>query len=89
MAKLTATRLLLENEEELIVLSVEAPGAEPPSTLTAAETEIFELLRRGWSNRRIAEHRGTSLPTVAKQARSIYHKLGVDGRIDLALRWPV
>lgn len=72
----------LGEELELFVVSV---PREPPrqAALTAAEREVYELLVAGLSNAEIAAARSRAIRTVANQARAIYRKLGVRGRVEL------
>ncbi|MHB8417534.1 MAG: response regulator transcription factor [Myxococcales bacterium] len=66
---------------------VEELGAgAAPGSVTPAEREVACLLCRGASNQAIAAQRGTSLRTVANQVSSLMRKLGVDSRVQLALR---
>jgi len=53
-------------------------------TLTAAEREIAMLLLQGLGHKQIAATRDTSERTVREQARSVYHKAGLQGRSELA-----
>lgn len=48
--------------------------------LSEAERAVLALLRQGASNRAIAEHRGTSERTVAKQVSALLRKTGADSR---------
>jgi DNA-binding NarL/FixJ family response regulator len=64
------------------------------SSLTAAETEVAQLLVEGYSKRWIAQSRGTALHTVTTQAHSIFAKTGSTGRYALirkivGLTWPL
>jgi DNA-binding NarL/FixJ family response regulator len=52
--------------------------------LTAREREIALLICRGRGNREIAEELFTSIHTVKHQVTSIFQKLGVRNRIQLA-----
>ena len=56
----------------------------PEECLTQAETEVARAAVDGLSNREIAEQRGTAARTVAVQLRSIYRKIGIASRTDLA-----
>jgi DNA-binding NarL/FixJ family response regulator len=67
---------------EVIVVSVPGGPAESPR-LSAAEQDVFELLRDGYSDVRIAELRGTAPRTVHKQVHAIFGKLGVSSRHEL------
>ncbi|RZQ63921.1 helix-turn-helix domain-containing protein [Amycolatopsis suaedae] len=58
--------------------------------LTAQERKIAELARAGLSNRRIAESQNLTLRTIEFHLSSVYRKLGISGRRDLAaLRTPL
>jgi DNA-binding CsgD family transcriptional regulator len=52
--------------------------------LTGAELEVAAALIEGASNQRIAGARGFSVRTVANQVASIFRKLGVRSRGELA-----
>jgi DNA-binding NarL/FixJ family response regulator len=54
------------------------------SPLTAREAEVLELLQDGRTNSEIAERLAIGIETVRTHARSIYRKLGVASRRDLA-----
>lgn len=67
-----------------------AAGGAPNSglaALTEAERRVADLAAAGWSNRRIADRRGVRPHTVANQLTSVYRKLGVRDRFELARRW--
>lgn len=69
--------------ERLLVISVPLP--EPPiNTLSEAEGEIARAVIAGQSNGQIAAARGRSARTIANQLASIYRKLGVGSRAELA-----
>ena len=55
-------------------------GAE----LTPREAEVLELLQDDWSNSQIGERLSIGIETVRTHARSIYRKLGISSRRDLA-----
>lgn len=65
-------------------LVYETPEATDFDCLTDAERDVVDGVLRGWSNTRIGEGRGTSARTVANQLASVYRKLGVSGRGELA-----
>lgn len=73
-------------DERIDVLAVDVvpPPASAIATLTTAEREVAEHVARGWSNARIAELRGVSVSTIAKQVQTIFDRLGVDNRSQLA-----
>ena len=52
--------------------------------LTAAEEEVVALVLEGLSNAGIARRRRTRQRTVANQLASIFRKLGVSSRSELA-----
>ena len=52
--------------------------------LTAAEREVAALALRGLSNRDIAVRRGARERTVANQLASVFRKLGISSRSELA-----
>jgi DNA-binding NarL/FixJ family response regulator len=54
--------------------------------LTARETEVLELLQDACTNSEIAETLSIGVETVRTHARSIYRKLGVPSRRELARR---
>ena len=54
------------------------------ASLTARESEVLELLQDGCTNAEIAERLEVGIETVRTHARSIYRKLGVASRRDLA-----
>ncbi|CAN5767663.1 hypothetical protein BH11MYX4_BH11MYX4_35440 [soil metagenome] len=56
------------------------------SSLTQAERSVTAGLLNGHDNARIARERGTSVRTVANQVASIFRKLGVSSRGELAAR---
>jgi len=62
---------------------VERLGAEG-SELTAREAEVLELLQDGHTNSEIAQELAIGIETVRTHARSIYRKLGVPSRRELA-----
>ncbi len=70
--------------DEYLVISYELDDPEPSESLTPAERDVALGLLRGWSVSRIAKARSTSRRTIANQAQSIYRKLGVTSRLELA-----
>lgn len=54
--------------------------------LTAAENEVLALVLDGHDNGAIAEARATSPRTTANQVASIFRKLGVASRAELAAK---
>jgi DNA-binding NarL/FixJ family response regulator len=67
-----------------VVLPVEALGLDP--RLTSAERQVVAGVLNGRTNAAIASARRTSRRTVANQLASIYRKLGVSSRWELAAR---
>ncbi len=65
----------------------EPPASSPVPRLTPAERDVASALLRGLSNDAIAVHRGSAPRTVANQIASLYRKLGVRSRAELAARW--
>lgn len=72
--------------ERLAVLSLPLASSADLSALTAAERDVAERASAGASNRAIARARGTSERTVANQLASIFDKLGVGSRAELAAK---
>ncbi|WP_437554431.1 LuxR C-terminal-related transcriptional regulator [Sorangium sp. So ce367] len=59
-------------------------SSAPAATLTPAERDVLELLRRGLTNAEIARLRERSSRTVANQVASVLHKCGAPSRRALA-----
>lgn len=72
--------------ERLAVISLPLAPSADLSVLTAAERDVAEQAITGASNRAIARARGTSERTVANQLASIFDKLGVGSRAELAAK---
>lgn len=66
------------------LMVVSRPYGVDPSTLSPAEQEVARFMVAGMTNAEIAAARGTSVRTVANQARAIFAKLGVSGRREIA-----
>ena len=49
--------------------------------LTPRETEVLSLMVGGYSNKEIASGLGVSIETIKSQTKSIFDKLGVEGRV--------
>ncbi|WAS96648.1 helix-turn-helix transcriptional regulator [Nannocystis punicea] len=71
-------------EDRLRVLAVDVSVGDPDSVLTPSEREVANGVARGLRNAQIASARGVAPSTVAKQLQTIYAKLGVDNRSQLA-----
>ena len=52
--------------------------------LTEAETDVASLMLLGMSNAEIGQRRATSARTVANQVASLFRKLGIVSRSELA-----
>lgn len=61
-----------------------APVPPMPPQLSPSEQDVVRLLLAGESNAEIGESRKTSTKTAANQLHSIYRKLGVHSREELA-----
>jgi DNA-binding CsgD family transcriptional regulator len=68
----------------LVILSVPISRELALDGLTAAESEVARLVLEGLSNRQIAKQRAIALSTVRKHLETIYRKLGVRSRSELA-----
>ena len=62
--------------------TTETVFAEP---LTSRERQVAAAVARGLRNKQIAEELGISAETVKRHLASIYGKLGVRGRLALAI----
>ncbi|HYQ42061.1 MAG TPA: helix-turn-helix transcriptional regulator [Polyangiaceae bacterium] len=60
-------------------------SSQAKAALTPAEAQIFQLLRAGASYEEIADKRGCSRHTVAKQITSLLRKLETTSRRELEL----
>ncbi len=60
------------------------PMPAPIAALPAALAHVASLAIDGLDNAAIARARGTSVRTVAKQLETIYRRLGIGSRIELA-----
>lgn len=75
---------LRDGDLELLIFDVEDEPLDLSGLLTEAEKAVLELLLDGRSNQEIADLRSVSYKTVANQLRSIYTKLAVASRCELA-----
>jgi DNA-binding NarL/FixJ family response regulator len=57
---------------------------DPVSELTIQERKIYAFLKEGKSNKEIADECAVSVSTVKSHVNSIYSKLGVKSRKDIA-----
>ena len=69
------------------MLSFPLGGGRPGVPLTLAERDVLVRALGGATNAEIAVGRGSSRRTVANQLGSIFKKLGVCSRAELAQRW--
>jgi DNA-binding CsgD family transcriptional regulator len=79
---------LATDDDDFVVLSFPLPQ-DPPEALTPAESEVAALVIAGRTNGEIAALRGTTLRTVANQMASLFRKLGVRSRLQLATSAPL
>lgn len=61
------------------------PGEPPAERLTPRELDICRLVGRGLGNQEIARHLGVAVTTVRSHLRSVYDKLALASRVELAL----
>jgi len=64
------------------------PGSRPlrpVDTLTRREKAIISCLVQGWRNREIAQHLRITEQTVKNHLRTVFDKVGVSDRLELAL----
>jgi DNA-binding CsgD family transcriptional regulator len=81
------TRRLQVGGVELVVLSFPEIAARlPTDLLSAAEREVLRWLLRGETNAQVAARRQTAVRTAANQVASIFRKIGVASRAELAAR---
>jgi DNA-binding NarL/FixJ family response regulator len=83
-----ATEALKASLAGSLLLASLFPAARSPEArgLTPTEFDIVEHILQGWTNKQIAESRGTAPTTVANQIAAIYQKLGLCSRADLMVR---
>jgi DNA-binding CsgD family transcriptional regulator len=78
-----AVRFLeVRSEHYALITLATRPGPIP--ALTESEQAVSAMVLAGHSNAEIARHRQTAVRTVANQLASIFHKLGVRSRVELA-----
>jgi DNA-binding NarL/FixJ family response regulator len=70
-------------DDEYLLLTFPSDRADF-TNLTESEREVATELLLGKSYRDIARIRGTKIGTVANQVRSIFRKLGIQSRTELA-----
>jgi DNA-binding NarL/FixJ family response regulator len=74
-------------DEQFALLSLPALPSARLDRLTAAERAVLKALLRGRSNLAIAQARRVSVRTIANQVASVFAKLGVRSRSELAAHW--
>lgn len=87
-----SVRKVMENElwlpKQQVSQLVERIGTRPlrpAETLTRREKTIISCLMQGWRNREIAEHLRITEQTVKNHLRTVFDKVGVSDRLELAL----
>jgi DNA-binding CsgD family transcriptional regulator len=81
----TFAELEVSGEELVSIRSPIPMRLDLESKMSAAETHVAWLTCDGLSNREIAEIRGSSERTVANQIGSLFQKLGIARRTELAM----
>ncbi len=89
---LRAGRIVFAAEEYVVVSFRYAIGGSRAvdsgaGALTPTERAVAAAAAAGCTNLEIARARGSSLHTVANQLASIYRKLGINSRAELAAAW--
>ena len=77
---------LEEEGHTFMVMSYELPEWELPDTLTVTERQVLRALLRGATQAQVAEARSVTSATISNQLASIFHKVGVGSRMELAAR---
>lgn len=77
---------LLLSGDDLVVISLPSDAGSGLQALTRAERDVVCDVLAGHSTAAIAHTRGRSPRTVANQLASVYRKLGVGSRAELAAR---
>lgn len=70
--------------ERLAIISLPVDASYDFSSLTPAERAVARALLKGQSNSAIATTRGSSERTVGNQVASVFRKLGIASRSELA-----
>jgi DNA-binding NarL/FixJ family response regulator len=79
------SELKIGADQPLTVISFALQDASMGEPLTRAEISVASAACEGRSNGEIARRRGTSARTVANQLASIFRKLHVNSRSELAI----
>jgi len=61
-------------------------GRREPTTLSPRERELISLVRKGLRNREIAKQLGVTEGTIKVYLHTVFEKLGVSSRTELAIR---
>jgi DNA-binding NarL/FixJ family response regulator len=80
-----ALLIRMEGLPEVQEAKANAGTGDTEHRLTPAEAAVARAAVAGLSNREIARQRGSSPRTVAEQLRSVYGKLGISSRTELAV----
>lgn len=72
--------------QTVAIFSFDVDDADKTTELTSAEREVALLALSGKSNGEIAEARHCSVRTVANQLQSVFRKLGIRSRAELAAK---
>ena len=88
MAHQIANRQLMAEVTTAIAETGDGRAEVLPGNLTPRQAEVLRLLADGLSNKEIAERLYLSRGTVERHLATIYHKLGLGGRVD-ATRYAV
>jgi DNA-binding NarL/FixJ family response regulator len=81
--KIANRRLMAEVAAALAETEADQAG-RLPGNLTSRQAEVLRLLADGLSNKEIAARLFLSPGTVERHLTTIYHKLGLGGRVDAA-----
>ena len=72
--------------QTVAILSFDVDDTDKTGELTSAERDVALLALAGKSNNEIAEARHCSVRTVANQLQSVFRKLGIRSRAELAAK---
>jgi DNA-binding CsgD family transcriptional regulator len=72
--------------QTVAIISFDVDDADKTGDLTSAEREVALLALAGKSNNEIADARHCSVRTVANQLQSVFRKLGIRSRAELAAK---